>query len=228
MRIYDDDVGEVRYVSSMGYDSTPAHSARVSFYSETTSSQMQMTDRDVRLIRYLADHHHTSPFEHIAATLQISCPLFVRSQIMRHRTFSYNEVSRRYTSDRIEFWMPDELREQHQTSLQCSTDEAVQESDHWLQCWDQHHVNCAAFYELMLASGVAREQARAVLPQSLYTHFWMSGNLNNWAKFLKLRLDPHSQPETRAVAIAARYILMQHFPISLGALLGELAHDESH
>jgi len=73
----------------------------------------------------------------------------------------------------------------------------------------------------MLASGVAREQARAILPQSTYTHFWMSGNLNNWAKFLRQRLDSHSQPETRAVASAARDILMQHFPISLSALLDD-------
>ena len=221
MKIYDDGIGEVTYVAHMGHDSTPAHSARVSLYEEATSSKLQMTNRDAMLIKYLAKHGHTSPFEHCAATLKITCPLFVRSQIMRHRTFSYNEVSRRYTSEDVQFWTPSALRAQHQKRLQCSTDEVVHESDHWLQCWDQHHENCMTFYQLMLASGVAREQARAILPQSTYTHFWMSGNLNNWAKFLKQRLDSHSQPETRAVASAARDILMQHFPISLSALLDD-------
>jgi len=221
MKIYADDIGEVRYVSHMGHDSTPAHSARVSFYDATTSSRLHVTARDVSLIKYLARHGHTSPFEHCNATLKITCPLFVRSQIMRHRTFSYNEVSRRYTSERLQFWVPSALRGQHEKSLQCSSEEVVEESEHWLECWRKHSENCQMFYELMIASGVAREQARAILPQSLYTHFWMSGNLNNWARFLRLRLDPHSQPETRAVAVAARDILMKHFPVSLGALLGD-------
>jgi thymidylate synthase (FAD) len=220
MRIYNDDVGEVRYIASMGYDSTPARSARVSYHDQSTSSPLQMTDRDVKLIEYLVRRGETSPFSHCAATLKMSVPLFVRSQIMESSGFTFTEEDQS-TAPNISFWMPEELRD-------CDDDETVEESDHWLQCWSQHHTNCAAFYELMLASGVAKSQARAVLPQSLYSHFWMSGNLNSWVKFLRLRLDPHTQPETLAVAKAVRFILMKHFPISLGALLGELAHEELH
>jgi thymidylate synthase (FAD) len=228
LKIYQDDIGEVKYVSHMGHDSTPAHSARVSFYNESVSSQLQMTERDAKLIRHLADHSHTSPFEHISATIKLTVPMFVRSQIMRHRTFSYNEVSRRYTSENLQFWQPHKLRQQAEKNLQCSVESSVEEEAHWLDCWQTHHENCAAFYHLMLASGVCREQARAVLPQSTYTHFWMSGNLNNWAKFLKLRLTEHCQPETRVVAEAVRDILMYHFPVSLGALLNEQAYQTTH
>jgi len=228
MKVYNDDIGEVLYVSHMGSDSTPAHSARVSLYQLSSSSRLQMTDRDAKLIQYLADHHHTSPFEHCALTVQIKCPLFVRSQIMRHRTFSYNEVSRRYTSDYIEFWRPQQLRKQHDKRLQCSTNESIEYQERWLELWDQHHRNCLDLYNAQIEQGMAREQARAVLPQSLYTQFWMSGNLNNWAKFLKLRLDPHSQPETKVIADAIRYILHKHFPISSAALLGDLAYVKEH
>ena len=198
MRIYNDDVGEVRYIASMGYDSTPARSARVSYHDQSTSSPLQMTDRDVKLIEHLVRQGETSPFSHCAATLKMSVPLFVRSQVMESDGFTFTEEDQS-TAPNISFWTPEELRG-------CDDDET----------------------ELMLASGVAKDQARAVLPQSLYCHFWMSGNLNSWVKFLRLRLDPHTQPETLAVAKAARFILMKHFPISLGALLGELAHEELH
>lgn len=220
MRIYNDDVGEVRYIASMGYDSTPARSARVSYFDQSTSSPLQITDRDVKLIEYLVRQGETAPFSHCAATLKMSVPLFVRSQIMESDDFTYTEEDQSIAPN-ISLWIPEELRG-------CDDDETVEESDHWLECWDQHHTNCAAFYELMLASGVTKSQARAVLPQSLYSHFWMSGNLIHWVEFLRLRLTPYTQPETLAVAKAARCILMKHFPISLGALLGDLAYEESH
>jgi thymidylate synthase (FAD) len=101
--------GYVCLLSSMGEDHTPALAARVSFADYENGL---MNDRNLRLIKYLAKHQHTSPFEHQTASFVIDCPIYVARQIMRHRTFSYNEVSRRYTSEALDFHLPDELRAQ--------------------------------------------------------------------------------------------------------------------
>jgi thymidylate synthase (FAD) len=121
--IYDDAIGGVELVATMGNDATPAHSARVSFAKLSHSDELN--ERDEKLIKFLANHQHTSPFEHITATFLLTVPLFVRSQIQRHRTFSYNEVSRRYTSERIQFYSPIVINKQAQLNLQCSSDEEV-------------------------------------------------------------------------------------------------------
>jgi len=210
-------------LSSMGADHTPALAARVSFADYESGL---MNDRNLRLIKYLAKHQHTSPFEHQTASFVIDCPIYVARQIMRHRTFSYNEVSRRYTSEALDFHLPDELRAQAKSNLQCSTSEVVNRSDEFVELIERHQDLSLEMYNELIESGVAREQARAVLPQSLNTTFWMTGNLLNWSKFLKLRLDSHSQPETREVAEAIMIQLGKLWPISLSALLGD--HVKTH
>ena len=217
MNIYDDSIGEVRLIQSMGDDNTPALAARVSFAKMTTQSEM--TQRDESLINYLAINRHTSPFEHISATFLITCPLFIARQIQRHRTFSYNEISRRYTSKDIEFYIPRSLRKQAETNLQCSLPINIPRSAEFTRLIKDHTQVCLSFYNTLLDQGASREQARAVLPQSMYTSFWMSGNLLNWAKFLKLRLDEHAQPEATEVAQAIQSELLEKYPTSLGALL---------
>ena len=210
-------------LSSMGEDHTPACAARVSF--ADTSNQL-MNDRNLRLIKYLAKHQHTSPFEHNTATFIIDCPIYVARQIMRHRTFSYNEVSRRYTSESLNFHLPELLREQAVSNLQCSTSNVIERSEEFIDLIEHHQDLSLEMYNELIESGVAREQARAVLPQSLNTTFWMTGNLLNWSKFLKLRLDAHAQPETREVAEAIMIQLGKLWPISLSALLGD--HVKTH
>jgi thymidylate synthase (FAD) len=217
LNIYDDSIGEVRLIQSMGDDNTPALAARVSFAKMTTQSEM--TQRDESLINYLAINRHTSPFEHISATFLITCPLFIARQIQRHRTFSYNEISRRYTSKDIEFYIPRSLRKQAETNLQCSLPINIPRSAEFTRLIKDHTQVCLSFYNTLLDQGASREQARAVLPQSMYTSFWMSGNLLNWAKFLKLRLDEHAQPEATEVAQAIQSELLEKYPTSLGALL---------
>ena len=205
-------------LSSMGKDHTPALAARVSF---ADHKDELMNDRNLRLIKYLAENKHTSPFEHNTATFVINCPIYVSRQIMRHRTFSYNEVSRRYTSEALDFHLPDELRTQAKSNLQCSTSEVVERSGEFIELIERHQDLSLEMYNDLIDSGVAREQARAVLPQSLNTTFWMTGNLLNWSKFLRLRLDSHAQPETREVAEAIMIQLGKLWPISLTALLGD-------
>ena len=201
----------------MGDDNAPALAARVSFAKMTTQSEM--TQRDESLINYLAINRHTSPFEHISATFLITCPLFIARQIQRHRTFSYNEISRRYTSKDIEFYIPRSLRKQAETNLQCSLPIDIPRSAEFTRLIKDHTQVCLSFYNTLLDQGVSREQARAVLPQSMYTSFWMSGNLLNWSKFLRLRLDEHAQPEASEVAQAVQSELLERYPTSLGALL---------
>ena len=201
----------VVYVDHMGSDVRAAEAARVSFSNSDFGAE-SLSERDAKLIAFLAREHHTSPFEHSTMSVSIKCPLFVRSQIMRHRTFSYNEVSRRYTSENLEFFEFGSLRGQATKNLQCSTDTEVEHSNALSSLIEQHHLQALDLYHRLLENGVAREQARAVLPQSLMTSFIMTGNVLNWAKFLKLRLDKHAQPECREIALACRDILKIHFP----------------
>ena len=217
--IYEDGGGEVALIRTMGTDATPAHSARVSFGRDNVDGEL--TERDAKLIRYLAKHQHTTPFEHVSATFRITCPLFVARQIMRHRTFSFNELSRRYTSEDVQIWKPQTLRKQHDKALQCSSDGDIENEAELLDLIDETVGHCLEAYDRLIEAGVARELARAILPTSTYTSFWMSGNLRNWAHFLRLRLDEHTQPEARAVAESVREQLSACFPVSLGALLDE-------
>ena len=205
---------EVTYVDHMGHDARAAEAARVSFNGGSFGDGT-LSDRDAKLIRFLADEKHTSPFEHSTLSVSIKCPLFVRSQIMRHRTFSYNEISRRYTSFNIEFYELDGLRGQATKNLQCSTGELVSHSRQLEVLVENHNKAALDLYNRLIEEGVAREQARAVLPQSLMTSFVMTGNLLNWLKFLRLRLDVHAQPECREVAEMCRGILGEHFPETL-------------
>lgn len=216
--IYDDGIGCVELIDSMGDDQRAVASARVSLVKDMTTLNREMNERDERLMKFLIREKHTSPFEHSVATMRIVCPLFCRSQIMRHRTFSFNEVSRRYTSEDIRFYLPKVLREQSEKNLQCSTDKEVDEKE----CYDllcDHTSASLLAYDNLIAKGVCREQARMVLPQNMYTTFWMTGNLLNWMKFLNLRLDEHTQYETQLVAKGVYLCLRSVFPMAVDEML---------
>lgn len=207
----------VDLISSMGDDKTIVDSARVSFDETGELKDRDLSDRDKKLLRFLIKNKHTSTLEHCYITFRVNCPLFVRSHIMRHRTFSYNEVSRRYTSKNIyKFYRPDHLRSQSMKDLQCSEGEL---SDFILEAVMRETIeNSLQTYQTLIEGGVAREQARMVLPQSQFTSFWMSGNLNNFIKFLVLRLDSHTQQETREVAVGIRDHLSGLYPLTFSFL----------
>ena len=114
--LYDDGIGKIELVQHMGEDITVVNSARVSFGVQKES----LDSKDEKLIKYLVNHKHTSTLEHNIATFRIKVPLFVRSQHHRHRTWSYNEISRRYTDTNIEFYIPSAFRTQHKTNRQAS------------------------------------------------------------------------------------------------------------
>ena len=170
--LYGDGIGSVELIDCMGDDKRAVDAARVSFMRDNTAQEL--TERDERLIDFLATHNHTSPFEHMTATFRLTVPLFVRSQIMRHRTFSYNEVSRRYTAENVQVWMPQQLRKQSTDNLQCSAGEL--NNDVALNIMHISILSSIESYNDLIAGGVSREMARAVLPQALYTTFYMTGS----------------------------------------------------
>jgi|SRR6185312_1690623 len=216
-RVKRDPVNLQNYVES-DMDHFPAQAARVSFNNDQTVYDVQ---KDQKLINYLAAHEHLTPFEYQHATLMIECPLFIRSQIHRHRTFSYNEISRRYTSDDLDFWIPTDWHKQAIKDKQGSDGNLLEDDqDAFLDSvYKQQCLTALGIYNILIENEVAREQARAVLPQSLMTRFYMAGNLRNWAHFLQLRLDSHAQAEIQVIAHKCHVILNELWPTSLSALM---------
>ena len=196
-------------------DFMPARAARASFGKQDKTGKDYAAD--VKLMRYLAEHKHMTPFEYQHATFLIEVPLFIRSQIHRHRTFSFNEISRRYTSDDLGFWIPDTFRGQSKSNRQASDGE-LDDQRKVKAAYTSSITEILAWYEDLLAAGVAREQARAVLPQSLLTRFYMGGNLRNWAHFIELRRDEHAQYEVQVPAMRIAEVLRDLWPESCEAL----------
>jgi len=236
-----DKIGKVEYVQHMGNDSTVVNSARVSF----GAHKEHLDSKDYKLIKYLVKNQHTSTLEHNVITFRITAPLFVRSQHMRHRTWSYNEISRRYTSLDIQFYEPLAFRTQHKSNRQASNPNQLidpeiavsqnfyfyskQTKTHGEQtsvkvssasdAIKNHHKKSLTLYESLIQAGVSREQARGVLPQNLYSQYYATVNLNNLIKFIKLRLHEGAQWEIQQLAKAfiaiASEIWPNIFPLSL-------------
>lgn len=200
------DKGFVELQDVMGNDNAIVAAARVSYLGESKGEV-----QDKKLIDYLMRHEHTSPFEMVQFKLRVKCPLFIARQWQRHRTWHYmsvNEVSRRYTSEEIDFYIPDVWRVQHQSSKQCSDGAAETELQQKLtQQLQQQLEHAMNLYQNLIEQGIAREQARMVLPQNMYTTFITNVNAHNLLHFLKLRLDSHAQYEIRVYAEA----IYQHF-----------------
>ena len=208
---------DVEYINSMGTDLSVVNAARVSYNKES----LKLNDKDKGLLKFLAENNHMSPFEHCVLSVRINCPLFVRSQIHRHRTFSYNEISRRYTSKNIEFYFPMYINNQHNKDKQMSSSEKVQDSDELKDIMRKATAESFLMYEHLLECGVSREQARMILPQNLMTTFYMTGNLRNWVQFMYARIDIHAQYEVRAVAYQVKNILFDKFPVCMSVLYEE-------
>ena len=229
--IYGDGIGRVDYVNHMGDDLTVVNSARVSFGVE----KEELDARDRRLINYLIKHKHTSTLEHNLITFRFSVPMFVRSQHHRHRTWSYNEISRRYTDVNINFYEPKEFRTQHKSNRQASNaeelinptmnpeDESHPKFGEWIhpttasELVSAHNADSLLLFEQLIEAGVCREQARGVLPQNLYTEYYGTVNLSNLLKFIDLRTHEGAQWEIQKVAEACLEIATDLFPVTVGA-----------
>ena len=219
--IYDDGIGEVSYVQHMGSDLTVVNSARVSF----GKHRDKLDDRDKKLIRYLIKHRHTSTLEHNVITFRFKVPLFVRSQHHRHRTWSYNEISRRYTDENLEFYLPKKFRTQHKSNRQASNENDLINPQMYptlslmkvSEFFENRTLDCLQTYHDMMEVGVCREQARMILPQNLYTEYYGSCNLNNLLKFIDLRTHDGAQWEIQKVAEACLEIAKSIWPETVSA-----------
>ena len=223
IELFSDGIGSVEYVSHMGTDLSVVNAARVSFGSE----KKELDQKDIKLIKYLMNHNHSSPFEHCVITFKFTVPLFIRSQHHRHRTWAYNEISRRYTSVDMRFYSPEKFRTQDQNNRQASNNnliDPVLDSSYMQIGFEDastavrnHNIRSLSLYDALIKSGVCREQARGVLPQNLYTEYFGTVNLHNLLKFISLRSHTGAQWEIQQVAHACRKIAEKYFPHSVEA-----------
>ena len=213
---------EVRLIDHMGSDLTVVNAARVSFAKESEWESIPfadgpidglLNDGDERLIKYLAKHNHWSPFGHASMQFHIKAPVFVARQLVKHQVgLVWNEVSRRYVDDEVEFYEPTEWRLAAENKKQGSSDETVPFSVTPTHEW------CRQTYKNLLNTGVAPEMARMVLPQSMYTEWYWSGTLYAFARVCNLRCKPDAQKETQMVADQIDVLAEELFPNSWEAL----------
>ena len=212
---------EVKLIDHMGSDLTVVNAARVSF--AKTSEWDVVPDAgpvegylkvdDERLIKYLAKHNHWSPFGHASMQFHIKAPVFVARQLVKHQVgLVWNEVSRRYVDDEVEFYEPTEWRLAAENKKQGSSDETVPFSVTPTHEW------CRQTYKNLLNAGVAPEMARMILPQSMYTEWYWSGTLYAFARVCNLRCKPDAQKETQMVADQIDVLAKELFPNSWEAL----------
>jgi len=224
IELYDDGIGAVEYVAHMGNDLTVVNSARVSF----GKHKDELDEKDKKLITYLVKHKHTSTLEHNVITFRFTVPLFVRSQHHRHRTWSYNEISRRYTEVDIRFYEPESFRTQHKSNRQASNVDMIDpviipdlaDTGYGLKashCVKQHHELSMRLYNDLMREGVCREQARGILPQNLYSEYYGTVNLNNLLKFIELRTHEGAQWEIQQLAKACLDIAQEIWPETISS-----------
>ncbi len=215
------------YIDHMGNDLTVVNAARVSFAKESgweanpfDSADTFLSEKDRKLIHYLATHNHWTPFGHPQVTLHMRAPVFVRTQCFKHKVgFTENEVSRRYVDDAPEFYVPI-LRKRAENKKQGSLNEFPVDLETCDFVIQQAHTYALLAYEALLERDVAPEQARMVLPQSMYTEWYWTGSLAAWARFVKQRTHDGAQKETSDLARQCAEIIAPLFPVSWEALAG--------
>jgi thymidylate synthase (FAD) len=189
---------EVSLLDTMGCDDGVANAARVSFAKDATNFTDEQNDK---LIEYLAKHNHWSPFAHTSLQFRIKAPIFVARQLGKHQVgLVWNEVSRRYVDFEPEFYMPPTLRLKAANVKQGSSEDILDLTD-WRYTESEWVVkNCKDLYNDLLNAGVCAEQARMFLPQNMMTEWIWTGSLMAFSRVCQLRLDSHTQYETRLIA----------------------------
>ena len=201
----------VELIDTMGTDLTVVNAARVS-YSKTKDTFDVV--KDEKLIQYLAKHNHWSPFAHASLQFRIKAPIFVARQLVKHQVgLAWNEVSRRYVDFPPELYKPETWRGRPKNSKQGSDGEI--KLDQTIEySMESAMESCLITYNTLLEKGVAPEQARMVLPQSMMTEWYWSGTLYAFSRVCNLRCKPDTQKETRDVADEMSKICDEKFPYS--------------
>jgi len=209
--VLDDDQGWISLLRHSGEEVDIVNAARVSF----GKFRDEMNEKDEALLKFLIEEEHFAPLEHITFTFLVHCPLFVRSHWHRHRTFSYNEISRRYTEVGLSFYTPKKFRIQSTDNKQASEDDKCLDPE--LSATISKSIKetneslLKSYYDLLKA-GVCREQARGILPQNMMTTYYATVNFRNLLHFLKLRMNKHAQYEIRQYANAIYNIIKPLYP----------------
>lgn len=219
------DHGFVRLFESMGSDLSIVRNARVSHDAAWRAGEDEKSD--YKLINYLMKHNHSTPFESVTLTFEVKAPIFVLRQWHRHRTWSYNEVSARYTELPSEFYIPsvdligiqDKKNHQSRVLNAVLTDNEKKLIKGTINQYEHAAKEAAKTYSYLLNAGWPRELARCVLPVSTYSHMFATVNLHNLFKFCKLRLDPHAQYEIRVYAKAMLDLAKEVCPVAVDAFI---------
>lgn len=209
------DHGHIRLVEALGNDLSIVRSARVSYDADWRGTEDE--SKDEKLLVYLLRNRHTSPFESVVFTFEIKCPIFVARQWHRHRTWSYNEVSARYTELPEECYIPEEkhITLQSTSNKQMRTAEPHPNAPYWRRRFKDEYEQDFALYKRALEDGVPRELARTVLPLATYTRFFATVDLHNLLHFIGLRIHSHAQYEIRVYAEQILSIISYVVPITV-------------
>jgi thymidylate synthase (FAD) len=218
MRVDVLDKGYIELVDTLGDDLTPVNAARVSFdgFSET------FTEKDRKLSKYLIKHKHFSPFRHQHCMFIIKAPEFVMRQAYKHvvgiettsnhptKDHAWNEISGRYVPY-DEFYEPTEFRKQSEDNKQAS-DGLVENQKNAKKVWDMGQNVAISCYKQLLDMGIAKEQARSILPLTVYTKVWWTASFQSIMNFIELRDEPTSQVEIQDYAKGLKDIMLETFP----------------
>lgn len=218
------DKGFVQYVDHMGDDLTVVNAARVSFNKESAwdceydwkgvRTDAKLCDRDKKLITYLAKHKHWTPFAHPQITLRIKAPIFVRTQLFKHKVgFTENEISRRYVTFEPEIYVP-QWRTAPINGAKQGSNDFIEDPTQLDNMYVPVMIETMKTYNKLLENNVAPEQARAILPQGTYTEWWWTGSLSAYARVYAQRIDTHAQWEVQQYAIAMGNIIEKLYPES--------------
>jgi thymidylate synthase (FAD) len=228
------DHGFVELVDSLGSDLTVVNSARVSFGKRKTA----LSDADKKLIAYLIQHQHWSPFRHVQLQFHCKVPEFIARQWYKHVVgivysevptvdHAWNEISMRYVdASEFNYYTPQPFRQQSESNKQASRDEAVPDAEGLLKKAYVDHCNASLeTYKHLVASGVAKEQARSVLPLAIYTEFYWTASLQAVVNFIRLRKHAGAQFEIREYANALETLTQHVVPVAYDAMRALLPND---
>jgi thymidylate synthase (FAD) len=187
---------------------TPDAEALILYIARVSSNQ---DNTDTGLLRYLINHKHWSPFEHAHATVEFITTKDVAIQMLRHRSFSFQEFSQRYASPSK--FVLNRGRYQAEKNRQSSTDEVdIHKQEWWEKIQKGIYYQALDAYQVALDHGISRECARAVLPMATETKLYMTGSIRSWIHYFELRCDEHTQKEHRDLALEARQKLVPELP----------------
>jgi len=230
------------YIDHSGSDLTTVNAARVSFGKKSKwvcsgckgtnwkadwdydhycadcrlGDHISLSDKDTKLIQYLAKHKHYSPFGHCFSSFHIKAPIFVARQLVKHEYLRMNEISRRYVDSEPEFYVPEVWRGRAKDKKQGSAGVVDSYNTKEIGGWNADAIR---YYQFLINDGVAPEMARMVLPQSMYTEWYWSGSMDAFANMCVLRLKDDTQYETRLVASEIDKVMQGLYPVSWKALV---------